>query len=85
VLGRIATTPPPSNKKDLQCFLKLLTPADIFLVFSGIVLFLKIFWVDMFSGMPPMWFQGAVIWSFFLGILTLALHHIVAWVKTLLV
>ena len=86
VIGRLIAEPPPSadRKAKYKRFLKLLIPADAALVISGVVLVLQIFWSDLFGGVPPGWFIPVVVWTFFIAVVVLALHHAAAWFYSLI-
>lgn len=83
VIGRLLASPPPSieRKNKYHTFLKFLIPADASFVSAGGLLFLNIYWENLFCGSAPNWFPLAIVWVFFLGIIYLVGHHIVSWVK----
>ena len=79
VIGRINK----DNKAALKKFLRWLLTADIPLAVSGSLLFLKIFWADLFGGSAPNWLAPTIVWTFFVGVFALACHHIALWIKGL--
>ncbi len=85
VLGRMTATTPPeeASKKRLQKFLRLLIPADVALVLASLLTFLRIFWKDMFGGEAPVCLDPVIVWSFFVGVVVLILHHGYSWYKSL--
>lgn len=84
VLGRISSQPAPDDatKLKLKQFLRLLVPADMAFIVAGFLLFLRVFWADMFGGTAPASFDPVIIWSFFAGIVVLMLHHVFSWYKS---
>lgn len=86
VICRLLADPPLScnRKRSYQRFLKSLVPADILFVASGVMLFLKLYWGNLFGGgAAPDFFSPAVIWLFFVGVIWLVFHHAWSWFKTL--
>jgi hypothetical protein len=86
VIGRLLADPPLScsRKRSYLRFLKPLVPADVLFIGSGVVLFLKLYWANLFGrGAVPGWFSPAVIWTFVVGIIWLELHHAWSWFKSL--
>lgn len=90
VIGRLMGDPAPGAAKAqaYRGFLASLVPADLTILAAGTILFLKIFWCDLFGGASPPWFPGAVVWLLFIAIVILIAHHVVgslrslwAWVK----
>ena len=84
VIGRMGANPAPAEavKTKLRLFLRLLIPADMAFIIAGFLLFLRIFWSDMFHGVAPAWFDPLIVWSFFIGIIVLMLHHGFSWYKS---
>lgn len=85
VIGRMGANPAPAEavKNKLKLFLRLLIPADVAFIIAGFLLFLRIFWRDMFSGASPAYFDSIIVWSFFAGVVVLMLHHGFSWYKSL--
>lgn len=85
VYGRIGANPAPSaeTKQRLKNFLRLLIPADAALIVSASCLFVRIFWDDLFGGAPPAGLDPVIVWSFFIGVIVLILHHAASWIKSL--
>ena len=82
-------TPSPDRRSRYKTFLKWLVPADVSFVISGVLLFLWLFWGQLFDpqGNPPAkapgWFPPVILWAFLVGIAWLIGHHLWSWVKTL--
>ena len=84
VIGRMGTNPAPAEavKTKLKLFLRLLIPADVAFIIAGFLLFLRIFWSDMFHGVAPTSLDPIIVWSFFAGVIVLMLHHVFSWYKS---
>jgi hypothetical protein len=85
VLGRLIGEPPlPAEQKaSYKRFLKTLVPADVSIVIASSLLFLKIFWDDLFGGQSPSWFPNVVVWSLFVAVVVLVFHHLRASIRSL--
>jgi hypothetical protein len=70
------------RKARYKLFLLTLVPGDALLVVSGFLLFLDIFWADLFGGTAPGWFETTSVWTFFIAGGLLVVHHLVAWVRS---
>ena len=81
VIGRIGTNPAPTEavKAKLKLFLRLLIPADVAFIIAGFLLFLRIFWSDLFHGLAPAGFDPIIVWSLFTVVIVLMLHHVFSW------
>ncbi len=87
VIGRLIgeSTLSDDRKERYKTFLRWLIPADVLLVVAGVLLFLHIFWKNLFgeNATSPECFACVIVWCAFLGVLWLACHHVVSWFKTL--
>ena len=84
VIGRMGANPPPAEavKTKLKLFLRLLIPADVAFIIAGLLLFLQTFWSYMFAGAAPANLDCVIVWSFFVGVVVLMLHHGFSWYKS---
>ncbi len=87
IVSRLIAEPKPDNdhKAKYRRFLKWLLPPDVLFVIAGLLLFLHIYWSNLFGAdlQAPSCLASIVIWCFFLGILCLMGHHIYSWCRTL--
>lgn len=83
VLGRLAQPGVDDHHKArLKSFLRWLIPADAAFLGAGVLLFLRIFWPDLTGGQSLVGLDPIIVWLFFLGIMVLVFHHMVAWCKS---
>ncbi|HVT89440.1 MAG TPA: hypothetical protein VHD56_11350 [Tepidisphaeraceae bacterium] len=83
VISRLTSANPPSNPESAKWFLVLLIPADAPLVVAGILLALDVFWLDMFQSSTPAALYTVAVWCFMFAVVVLAIHHLVAWINSL--
>jgi hypothetical protein len=79
VIGRLTAATPPKNPGALKWFLRFLIPVDAALLTAGAALFLHIFWSGLFGGPTPPVLLSVVTWAAFIALITLILHHLYSW------
>jgi hypothetical protein len=86
VLDRLSGDPKPpvDKRKKYKTFLRFLAPVDLAMVTAGTLLFLKLFWGDLFGGVSPVWFPLAIVRALFFAVIILVLHHLYAVLRSLL-